>query len=363
MASKIFMTGFPGFIASRLVSELCRRDGEAGFTFLIQEHMRPAAERSIRELDERHPGLAKRSRLISGDIVDVTLGMGDQYDTVASEVTHVWHLAALYNLAAPAALSYRVNVIGTANLLDFCERADNLERLDYVSTCYVSGLRTGLVLERELDEDQEFKNHYESTKCWAEMEVRRRQHYLPVAIHRPAIVVGDSSTGVTDKYDGPYYLMRLLAKLPKWLPMVGVGDGTAPVNLVPVDFVTAAMAELSLNKESIGETVHLADPNPHSVHDVLETIAREFGFHRTIGAVPPLVLDRALDVEAVRNVLQIPREAIVYFNHDVSYDTANQRRLLSGTGVRCPDLMDILPTIVGYVRQYPDKPFLDGRML
>ena len=59
--------------------------------------------------------------------------------------------AATVLLAVPAALAYRVNVVGTANVLDLCEACPGLVRFDYVSTCYVSGDRSGCVLERELD--------------------------------------------------------------------------------------------------------------------------------------------------------------------------------------------------------------------
>ncbi len=362
MASSIFMTGFPGFIARRLVERLVQKDPEATFTFLIEERLRSTANASIQAVDDRYTGFASRTRLVSGDISAPRMGLSKrEYEAATSETTQVWHLAAIYNLAVPAAIAYRVNVTGTANVLDFCEDCGSLRRLDYISTCYVSGKRTGVILESELDEGQGFKNHYESTKCWAEIEVRRRMDRVPAAIHRPGIVVGDSRTGETDKYDGPYFVIKLLLKLPPWIPMVNIGAGTCRVNLVPIDFLVAALAEIGTQDESIGSTFHLADPNPHTAREVMTSFLDALGFRRPLLAVPPSGVSGALSLSAVRNLVQIPKEAIIYFNHEAIYDTTNQQKALRNTGISCPDFLSYVPMLVDYVRAHPEKSFLDGR--
>ena len=96
-------------------------------------------------------------------------------------------------------------------MLDLCPAAERLERLAYVSTAYVAGKRTGVVYEHELVMGQDFKNHYESTKFQAEVWVRELLDPVPTTILRPAIVVGDSRTGETEKFDGPYYILRAIS--------------------------------------------------------------------------------------------------------------------------------------------------------
>ncbi len=362
MAPQVFITGFPGFIARRLVDRILDKNPDTTFTVLIEERMRGVADATIKGMERPHPGFIEATSVVTGDICRPRLGMSEQiYQEVTGRTTHVWHLAAVYDLAVPSSLAYKVNVLGTANVLDFCEDCPGLRRLDHVSTCFVSGDRTGLVLESELDQGQGFHNHYESTKCWSELEVRRRMVRLPVAIHRPAIVMGDSHTGETDKYDGLYFVMDLLRRLPSWMPMVHLGPGTALVNIVPVDFVVDAMAQLWTMEEAVGSTFHLADPYPHTMREVLEAMMSAFGFRRPLASVPPALAEQALEVETVRNLVRIPEQTVTYLNHDISFDTANQRRLLEGTGVRCPDVMTVLPALAEYVRQHPDKPFLDGR--
>ena len=107
---------------------------------------------------------------------------------------------------------WRQQVDGTGNVLELCLAAKQLERLVYISTAYVAGRRTGVVYEHELAMGQTFKNHYESTKFQAEVWVRQTMDRVPTTILRPAIVVGDSQTGETQKFDGPYYLLRAIAQ-------------------------------------------------------------------------------------------------------------------------------------------------------
>ncbi len=110
---------------------------------------------------------------MGGDIAERGLGLSDtDYERLRAEVARVFHLAAIYDLAVPEELAQRVNVDGTGNVLELCAAAERLERLAYVSTAYVAGLRTGVVYEHELVMGQRFKNHYESTKFQAEVWAR-----------------------------------------------------------------------------------------------------------------------------------------------------------------------------------------------
>jgi len=362
MAEHVFITGFPGFIARRLLANLAERLPDRLFTLLVEERLLRAASAAIQELDTNGRALADRVTLVSGDITAPRLGLTDDtYRQATRETSQVWHLAAIYDLSVPESVAYRVNVLGTANVLDLCANCSSLQRLDYVSTCYVSGTRKGLVLESELDEGQSFNNHYESSKCRAEMEVRRRMDRIPTAIHRPGIVVGDSKTGLTDKYDGPYFVLKLLMRLPSWTPVPHIGAGDTKVNMVPVDFLVDAMTEIGSREECIGSTYHLTDPNPRSARDVVLAFMDALGRARPRFAVPSSALSVALKARRVREWIKIPQEAAVYFSHSASYDTTNQLRVLANTGLACPDFLAYAPRLVEYVRANPEKSFLDGR--
>src|SRR5205085_3351346 len=96
-------------------------------------------------------------------------------------------------------------------------------RLHYISTCYVSGNLPRVFTEDDLECGQTFNNYYEETKYLAEIEVRSRMTRIPTTIYRPSVVVGDSTTGATQKFDGPYYVIQWLLRQPKLavLPVAG----------------------------------------------------------------------------------------------------------------------------------------------
>ena len=231
----ILMTGFPGFLGSALLPKILRRTGGQAVC-LVQTKYAPLAAQRIDQLVAEDGSLKGRITLAEGDITAPGLGL---HKGVLGDVTEAWHLAAVYDLAVDRALGVRVNVDGTRNVLDALERCPKLERLHYFSTCYVSGRYAGPFSEDDLDVGAPFNNFYEETKHLAEVEVRRRMAAgLPVTIYRPSIVVGDSRTGETQKYDGPYFILQWLLRQPTRAVVPLAGDPTMTrVNVVPRDFV------------------------------------------------------------------------------------------------------------------------------
>lgn len=362
MTSTILFTGFPGFIGRRLVRAYAAEYPDKRWVFLVQEKLRQRAEEDLAAVAAELPAFAGKWETVVGDITDSKLGFSSQsYDDLAGRVTECWHLAAVYDLAVPEEIARRVNVDGTRHVLDFCEAAPGFERLYYISTCYVSGDRTGQVLESELDEGQGFKNHYESTKFYAEVEVQQRQARVPSTIFRPAVVVGDSKTGETDKYDGPYFMIRLMERLPRLVPMVGIGSGDARINLVPVDFVIAAMVELAGRPDTVGKVYQLADPGALKVSELLDLISKELGKPKPLLSLPGGLMELGLSFGAVRKLADMPKETIVYANHPVMYDTQNTLGDLEGTGVSCPPISTYLPVLIDYMQRHPEKGWLTER--
>ena len=341
------VTGFPGFIGRRLVRRLLD-DGERVIA-LVEERMLDAA-RSVG---------GERVEVIGGDIAQRHLGLDDAtWERLAGEVTHVFHLAAIYDLAVPVEIAQRVNVDGTGNVLELCLAASNLERLAYVSTAYVAGTRTGVVYEHELVMGQGFKNHYESTKFQAEVWVRELMHQVPTTILRPAVVVGDSRTGETEKFDGPYYILRTIARAERLhRPVVQFGRSEATFNVVPVDYVVAALAAAGRASETVGETLHLVDPEPLSTRELVVVLAREYAGREPRGGVPPRAVERALRVRAIREAFGgAPPESIAYLNHPVSFDTRRAVDLLSPHDLRPPRFTDYVGPMVAFFRDHQDDP-------
>jgi thioester reductase-like protein len=343
------LTGFPGFIGRRLTAKLLDRDPEARIVALVEPRMLEAAAAAATALD------AERIEVLPGDIAERRLGLGDDdYGRLIAEVGTVHHLAAIYDLAVPRAIAQKVNVEGTGNVLDLCRNAENLDRLNYVSTAYVSGARTGVAYEHELNLGQRFKNHYESTKFQAEVWVRSLMDRIPTTIYRPAIVVGDSRTGETQKFDGPYYVLRFIAaSRERRMPIANLGRGVTPFNVVPVDFIVDAMTELAELPGAVGETVHLCDPDPLSSHDMVSVLSELFAGRAPAYTLPSRGVASALRVKPVREFYGgTPAQSVRYMNHPISYDTRRASELLAASGLRCPNFREYAPAMVAYFREH-----------
>ncbi len=354
---RFFFTGFPGFLGSRLVERLLADEPESGAVCLIQGKFAELAEARRDEIEASVPGGARRIELVEGDITKADLGLAKgRRARLAGEVAGIYHLAAVYDLSVTREVGMAVNVAGTRHVLDFARRCSQLERLDYVSTCYVSGRWAGIFTEDELDKGQSFNNFYEETKFLAEVEVQAdREAGLPAAIYRPAIVVGDSETGATQKYDGPYFIIRFILRQPFVAVMPMVGDPTATrVNLVPRDYVVDAIAHLSRREESLGTTFQLADPAPLTVAELVEEIGRVTG--RRVLQVPVMKgpTKAALAyLPAARWLTGIPADSVDYFVHPTHYTNHHTAAALAGSGIELPPIRSYLPRLIEFMDEHP----------
>jgi thioester reductase-like protein len=351
----VFFTGFPGFLGTELLPRVLARRPEATALCLVQPRLAVMAKARADILEGRRPALRGRIRLVEGDITIPGLGLGD-LAARAADVVEIFHLAAAYDLRLRREVGLAVNLEGTRHVLDFAARCGRLERFQYASTCYVSGRHPGLFLESDLEKGQPFNNFYEESKHLAEVEVRARMAKgLPATIYRPAITVGDSRTGETQKFDGPYFVIQWILRQGRLAIMPTVGSLKDQVNVVPRDFVLGAIDVLSGLPGSLGKTYHLADPRPLDVDGLLHHLERVTG--RTIIRIPltvglaKLALDR---VPGVHWLMGIPSAALDYFVHPVRYDVRNAQSDLVGTGVSCPPFTEYLPRLIEYYLAHPE---------
>jgi thioester reductase-like protein len=333
------------------------RDPASRATCLVQRKYAQAAAARLELIGLASPAVADRIRLVEGDVSRADLGLGGKIEELLESTSEIWHLAAVYDLSVARDAALRVNVEGTQNVLELARHCSGLERLQYVSTCYVSGRYAGIFREEDLEKGQAFNNPYEETKYLAELSVRAAMgEGLPVTVYRPSIVVGDSRTGETQKYDGPYVIIRWVLRQPgtALVPVVGDPDATR-VNLVPRDFVIDAISHLSGLPHSVGRTYQLADPQPPTVSEMLDVIesATEKRLRRM--RLPRRAAKWAIDkVPGVHRLTGIPAAAVDYFEHPTHYTTFQARIDLEGSGLRVPAFDSYADRLVRFVRDHPE---------
>jgi thioester reductase-like protein len=350
-AVSVFLTGFPGFLGSALVDRLL--DRREAIHCLVQPKFREAAE--ARAADLAGEDWQASIELHEGDVTEPGLGLDeDARETILDETRELFHLAAVYDLAVAREVGEAVNVDGTRHVLDVAGDCD-LDRFHYVSTCYVSGRHDGVFGPGDLDVGQSFNNHYEATKFEAEVLVQdRMDDGLPATVYRPAITVGDSETGETQKYDGPYFVLRWLQRCPGVAPLpVFRGRAGTELNVVPRNYVVDAIDHLSEHGDA-GTVYQLCDANPPTIPELTRlladvTDARVLPVPSTLG-----LAKRLLGTDLGRSLAGIPPAALDYFTHPTTYVAPNARRDLAGSGISCPAFESYADVLAAYARDHPE---------
>jgi thioester reductase-like protein len=347
-----FITGFPGFIANRLLERLSRK--ECDFILLVQPSLLSRARQEVARIAQLSGRDVAEFQIVEGDISQPRLALNAaDLDLVQQQATRVFHLAAVYDLAVSKDLAMRVNAGGTRHVVEFARTLTHLRQFHHVSTCYVAGKREGMILESELRHDAGYRNFYEESKYLAELEVDSTKKELPVTIHRPAVVCGDSKTGETGKYDGVYYLIHYLLRWPGLLSIINIGNHKVSLNLVPVDFVVDAMAALAFEDRAIGKTLQLADPAPLTTNQLFNAIARSIDDHKSRITAPTSWVRFILMLPPSPKITGLPHHAVPYFFVRQLYDSSQAQELLAPHGIRCPPFESYVDRIVDFARKNP----------
>jgi NAD(P)-dependent dehydrogenase (short-subunit alcohol dehydrogenase family) len=369
-----FITGATGFIGKRLVAKLLQREGARIFFLIL------ASERERLPALYEHWGCDEtRATPVVGDLTKEMLGISAaDRRKIGKRTTHFFHLAAIYDLNADAASQLKVNVQGTRHTVRFAE-AIGARHFHLFSSIAAAGMYEGVFREDMFDQAEGLDHPYFKTKHDSEGIVRR-ECQVPWRIYRPAIVVGDSRTGEMDKIDGPYYFFKLIQKLrnllPPWMPTIGVEGGR--INLVPVDFVVAAVDHIAHLKGEDGKCFQLVDPQPRRVGDVLNIFARaghapqmSLRFNAALLGFVPGYLRKALlsltPVRRIRNALMkelgLPPDMMRFVNYPTRFDNRETHRALKGTGIEVPPLEDYAWRLWDYWERHLDPDLFVDRSL
>jgi long-chain acyl-CoA synthetase len=197
--------------------------------------------------------LSARVIPVRGDLV--RRGLGIDYEVrkaLTREVTLVVHSAADTTFSRSLAEAQIVNREGTRQLLSLCRAIGSLRRFSYVSTSYVAGRALGLILERDNGVGAGWVNAYERSKYEAESLVRDSS--LDWVIFRPSTIVCDAVSGRVSQVNAVH---RALKVYNRGLAAMMPGERCDTLDVVPADYVSDAIARVTLDPRASGRTLHL----------------------------------------------------------------------------------------------------------
>jgi NAD(P)-dependent dehydrogenase (short-subunit alcohol dehydrogenase family) len=365
-----FVTGATGFIGRHLVERLLVRDGR------IYVLVREGSQARMDELIEQW-GAADRITKVVGDLQEPNLGVSDeQLAELKGNVDHFFHLAAIYDMTADDEQNEKLNVEGTRHAVELAN-AIQAGIFHHTSSVAAAGLHKGLFREDMFDEGQKLPSSYHRTKFESE-KIAREGIQGAWRVYRPSIVVGDSRSGEMDKIDGPYYFFKAIQRLrhflPEWFPLLGPELGYT--NIVPVDYVAAAMDHIAHEPDLDGQAFHLTNPKSQRSGEVLNEFAKAAHApqmvmridKRLIEALPTGVMGMLMKLPQLREVRKtvladfgIPDEVIEHVGLTAQFDTRDTERALEGSGIEVPELSSYAHTLWDYWERNLDPDLFKDR--
>lgn len=364
--NEYFLTGATGVVGSAIAANLLSRPDNR-VTLLIRAG-------SDDELDARRQALLRfwrfdhalirgRADFLRGDTTHPQFGLQPEvFDRLAQTCSHVIHCAALVRMnlaiaeARNSALRAAENVV---QLAQHCQRNGKLEKVEFLSTVGVGGRLPGTLPERWISEARTFHNTYEQAKAEAEDYIRgKAAEGLPITVHRPSMIVGDSRSGRILRFQIFYHLVEFLTgkRTFGFFPYFGA----TKLDVVPVDYVAAAVVWSSSDGSTAGRVLHLCSGPAGSLS--IAELQRQIRLQRVAAGenLPPvttiplglfrcaLPVLRTFSAQELRPAIGTLPMFLDYLAASQSFDNAATSALLQQHAVVLPSVDSYLTKVLAY---------------
>lgn len=303
----VFVTGGSGLVGSALLKTLIQQN----IPVKALHHQSYPLNLTAAELE--------KVEWVKGDILDAVL-----LEETIAECTYVIHCAAVVSFHPSRRQEmYRLNVEGTANVVNACLAA-GVRKLVHVSSVAALGrLRNGELVNEESQWSKETSNsHYGQSKYLSEMEVWRGiGEGLSAVIVNPSIILGEA------KWDtGSSALFKKAWNNFPWYTNGGTG-------FVDVQDVVKAIV-FFMYADINGERFILSNEFC-TYRDLLTKTAIAFGKTPPSKKAPSLIMDILWRMEAIKSIFSkqeplITRETVSTAKTTTKYDSSKLMKAFPG---------------------------------
>jgi len=358
---RLLLTGATGFLGAFLLHELLQQT-KATIYCLVRAQTAAEGHQKLQHALRRYlPGLefpSSRIVLLAGDLSRQRLGLSEStFQELASSLDSIYHCGASVNLVYPYSALHAANVLGTQEILKLASQV-KLKPVHYISTLDVfeSLVAADVTTIQESDSIAQgpgIAGGYAQSKWVAEQLVTQAQSRgLPVYIYRPGLVTGHSQTGIANSEDLVCRWIKGLIQL-KRVPLLDLS-----IDMSPVDYVSRAIAYLSLQPQSYGKTFHLVNPQPLALGNFVQELNR-FGYPLQKISYPQWQAVLKQETNALSPLAAVLTEKMmeqsltrleIWLSGNQIFDCSNTLQGLAGSGITCPAVDDrLLGTYLNYL--------------
>ena len=275
ISKNILLTGSTGYLGIHILNELLNKTDETVYCIVRKKKDISSYERLEEKLrfyfgDTLLKYLDNRIKVIEGDISLPMFGLSKKsYNDLGNKINMVIHSAAIVDHYGDKNLFQSINVNGTNNVLEFCEKFNIY--LNHISTTSVSASKPNsdkktLFNEHALYVGQNYDdNIYIKTKFEAEYNIMQAlaNSKVKASVYRLGNISARYSDGKFQENDNKNAFLNRVVTLAK-LDKIPKSFSKFKIDLSPVDYCAQTIVSLSMLESSYSKVFHIY--NNHEIN-------------------------------------------------------------------------------------------------
>ncbi len=277
---EVLLTGATGFLGTFLLRELLKQTRADVHCLVRATSFEEGKAKLWNQLKKYHlweDDLRDRIIPVIGDLGKPNLGLSDSsFFRLSEKIDAIYHCGAWVNVVYPYSALKAANVNGTEEILRLACQT-RVKPVHFISTVDVYPFAGETGIEKVKEEDDIgpgnlLCNGYAQSKYVAEKLVMAAgERGLPVAIYRPSNIMGPEKTGICS---ADSFVLKMIQGC---LHMGKAPEIQALLNIVPVDYASQAIVQLSQQEESYSQAVNIVNPQAIAWNHLLDMLG-EMGY-------------------------------------------------------------------------------------